>query len=137
MAETDYPNGLDLEDEGSWPGRFWKWVRGTFLLNWLLGWHTYDRTNPERTCTGHLSRLTIAGDGDINIYVTPEQCQNLLNPRNNGRLVCEIPLADRRNFNNLHQLQVCRRIEIRGRYVRDRSHGWNELHPVSAITILN
>jgi hypothetical protein len=61
----------------------------------------------------------------------------LLNARNAGiGPVCELPLRDRPKFDNLSELEVCQQVRICGRWVRDRFHGHNELHPISSIEIL-
>jgi hypothetical protein len=51
--------------------------------------------------------------------------------------VCELPLRDRPRFNNLAELEVSQQVRVCGRWVRDRLHGHNELHPVSSIDVLS
>jgi hypothetical protein len=133
------PGELDLSDRGNVLERFWKWLRGTFLLNWLLGWEILDTADPERACVGHISQVFISGDGDIVMYVTDlggeGDCRRLMNEGNTQGLVCEIPLGDRPRFDNLHLLRRCLTVTVRGRWVLDRAHGWHELHPVSRLDI--
>jgi hypothetical protein len=151
MNPAQSSSGLDLRDRGRLLNRLWKWLRRTFLLNWLVGWKTLDEQNPTRCCAGHVAELGIADDGDIVIHLKPPSskpdprsgaepawdCAPLLNERNREiGLVCELPLGDRPRFDNLTELRTCLEVRICGRWVCDRGHGHNELHPISSIEIL-
>lgn len=138
---------LDLSQRGKLLDRILNRLRGTVLLNWIVGWETLDPRDPTRCCAGHLARLGIADDGDVVLHLEPDldaapagsnwDCSPLLKARNAGiGLVCELPLRDRPKFNNLSQLEVCQQVRVCGRWVRDRFHGHNELHPITSIDIL-
>jgi hypothetical protein len=116
-------NGLDLTNRGKPLDRFLNRLRGTFLLNRFIGWKVLDEANPNRCCSGHLAQLSIADDGDIVLHLRPPRsaggetavegdwdCASLLNERNQGSLVCELPLRDRPKFDNLEQLSVEREV---------------------------
>lgn len=148
---TEAGSRLDLRQRGKAFDRFLNWLRHTILLNWIVGWETLDPAKPNRCCSGHLGRLGISDDGDIVLHLeaprdsaadasagSPKwECQPLLNERNAAvGLVCELPLRDRPNFSNLSELEVCLLVRVCGRWVRDRLHGHNELHPISSIEIL-
>jgi hypothetical protein len=152
MNSAQPPNGLDLRDRGKLLNRLWKRLRATFLLNWLVGWKTLDEENQTRCCAGYLAELGIADDGDIVIHLKPPtsmrdrgsgaeadwDCASLLNERNREiGLVCELPLSDRPKFDNLTELRTGLEVRICGRWVCDRGHGHNELHPISSIEILS
>jgi len=152
MSEARPSGGLDLRNRGRPLDRFLNRLRGTLLLNRFIGWKTLDEENPSRCCSGHLAQLTIADDGDIVLHLRPPnsqgdrrmsaeveswECAALLNERNSEiGLVCELPLRDRPRFDNLPELRTCLHVRICGRWVCDRLHGHNELHPVSSIEIL-
>lgn len=134
---------LDLRQRGTLSGRLLNGLRRTPALNWILGWKTLDQTTPIRCCSGRLARLHVADDGDIVLNLeAPEgggrwECDELLNERNATLgLVCELPLTERENFRNLSELRASQQVRVCGRWVCDRVHGHNELHPISSIEIV-
>jgi hypothetical protein len=134
---------LDLRQRGTLFGRLLNRLRRTLALNWLVGWKTLDQTNPIRCCSGRLARLHVADDGDIVLNLEASAgggrwaCDELLNERNATLgLVCELPLREREHFSNLSELRASQQVRVCGRWVCDRAHGHNELHPISSIEIL-
>jgi hypothetical protein len=132
-----------LRRRGTLFARLLNRLRGTRALNWIAGWKTLDPANPSRCCAGRLARLHIADDGDIVLNLEAPgageqwECDQLLNERNAALgLVCELPLRDRENFSNLSELRVSQQVRVCGRWVCDRVHGHNELHPITSVEIV-
>ena len=102
--------------------------------------------------TGTVYSLINEADGDIHIRLTVDtQFTYMLNSSNYsgelGKLVCEPVCATTvtqsdaisscANFTNTVYIpNVGERVIVTGPYVTDNDHGWNELHPVTSITII-
>lgn len=104
------------------------------------------------TVTGTIMHAKAEPDGDYHITVDLDvPFRNLLNARNqsgqHGFLVvepvCENPVTQRDTKKEgvclgFHQTvfmkdMIGKHVEITGAYVTDMEHGWNEIHPVTAI----
>jgi hypothetical protein len=102
--------------------------------------------NPE-CVTGAVVGQSIGYDGDVSFDVYDPNTLNLLNYHNflpgpggtdppNGMDI-EIPRADRAQFmTKLAPLRVGMHVRVCGRHVADMHMLWNELHPVTSLTIL-
>ena len=105
------------------------------------------------TVTGTVANKITEADGDIHIRVTIDPAyQYMINSANvsgqHGDLVVE-PLcvanvtqtdaiASCTGYTNTVYIpNVGERVQITGSYVTDNNHGWNEIHPVTSITIFN
>ena len=117
--------------------------------------HVYrpGRLHVSEECTtveGRVSSVHRASDGDLHIGLDPEQASvlNLVN-RMHGRgqlvveIVCEhspkdaIESAACQGFTpHVTVPAVGDRIRVTGAYVTDRENGWNEVHPVTRIEVL-
>jgi len=117
---------------------------------------------PNMCATGNIAALFISGlDGDIHVNLSPQlpggsnnpQVLALMNSNNYdpnrigdsyGQLtfgpvmITEIPLQDRGQFSNLSGLRGGQSVRVCGRWVTDTfpTEGWNELHPVTSLSIL-
>lgn len=104
----------------------------------------------NKTVTGTVEHIIQEKDGDYHIRLKLDSCQNLLNQKNidrqHGCLVleiicaCEVTQVDaidacRGFINNVVAPKVGQHITVTGSYVLDQEHGWNELHPVTALNI--
>lgn len=122
---------------------------------WGHVYNSYRLTvnNPCITVTGHVYSLIYEDDGDIHIRLTLDTpYRYMLNSVNYsgqyGRLVCE-PLcattciqtnamASCAGFTNTVYIpNVGEYVQVTGSFVTDKSHGWNEIHPVTSITFPN
>ncbi len=120
---------------------------------WSHVYHSY-RLFTHDSCmavSGKIFSLIYEADGDIHIRLTVDSPYTyLLNAVNYsgqyGKLVCE-PLcattctqadaiASCAGFvNTVYIPAVGEHVIVRGSYVTDNDHGWNELHPVTSITV--
>jgi ELWxxDGT repeat protein len=111
----------------------------------------------EICATGPIVGLSIGYDGDLSFDINdnpdPElgpgpAIESLTNYHNfqpgpggsepPSGLDIEIPLADRGLFlPTLEKLRIGTTVEVCGRWVADMHQSWNELHPVTSITILD
>jgi len=108
--------------------------------------------NPCMTVSGTVYSLIYEEDGDIHIRLTVDSAFTyMLNAANYsgeyGKLVCEPvcattctqpdAIASCAGFTNTVFIpSPGEHVLITGPYVTDNDHGWNELHPVSSITIM-
>ena len=105
-----------------------------------------------KTVSGTVIGKHDAADGDIHLELRLTGNSNLLNAKNlteqNGCLVLEIICAKKVTqasaivpcsgyYNNVTVPGIGDYISVSGSYVLDTNHGWNEIHPVSSITILS
>ncbi len=132
------------------------------IQNSLIGWSLPNQaqiqpgsagpfnSNADIKCAyGELVHLAITWDGDIHSDlgpVTSPSISPLVNVNNTNAnlmstpsLAVELPLWDRGNFPNLGELRGHQILNICGRWVTDTNSEelWNELHPVTSLTILN
>ena len=117
--------------------------------------HVYEkeRLRVLEECTAVEGRVVSVhrnSDGDVHIGLDPEQKSvlNLVNVMHGQRrlvveIICEHPpanAADKVACGDFHpQITIPRvgdRIRATGAYVTDRDNGWNEVHPVTRIQIL-
>jgi hypothetical protein len=103
------------------------------------------------TITGTVYSLIYEDDGDIHIRVTLDSPYNyMLNSYNysgqRGKLVCEPICATTVTqtdaiapcmglTNTVYIPAVGERVWVTGSYVTDHEHGWNEIHPVTKISL--
>lgn len=113
---------------------------------------------PEQCATGRVNGLSIGFDGDLSFDVN----DNLVDPETRpgpgitplvnyqnfqpgfggaeapGGIDIEVPLADRGIFlaRGLANLRVGMQVRVCGRWVTDMNQGWNELHPMTSLTVL-
>ena len=105
--------------------------------------------------TGTIFNFVSEPDGDYHIRVTVDpQFKGLLNAKNNtgqsSHLVVEPGCTKEPTQPDTVQEGVCngfrqtifapdmkgKRVRIVGVYVEDMEHGWNEIHPVTSITVI-
>lgn len=148
-------NNLDLSYRGIWWEKFFKQFRphgyfefGPALLtvpiwHFFGGWDVYKKN----ICVeGQITELKISkGDGDIYMLVRlkaeyAHYSWRKNNPKDkiNGRniLVVEIDEPLRENFFILPDLALGDTIKVCGRWVYDRPHNHNEIHPARWMEIL-
>jgi len=101
----------------------------------------------EECTTGVVVGQSIGYDGDVSFDVTGPDTTRLVNYHNflpgpggtdppNG-IDIEIPLTDRDQFmTRIAPLRVGMHVHVCGRHVADMHMLWNELHPVTSLTIL-
>ena len=104
------------------------------------------------TITGTVANKINEADGDIHIRVTVDPAYSyMINSSNvsgqHGDLVCE-PLCTHTvtqsdaiascagYTNTVYIPNVGEHVAVTGSYVTDNNHGWNEIHPVTSITIV-
>jgi len=124
---------LDSWNAGNPFEAFVHWV-GVLVGKWTPA--NPDDPNKMECCTGKITRMTLAGDGDISLYIDPnDDCKDLLSAGNKNGLVCELPWSRRGRFKEiLKGLEVCMKVEVCGWFVTDGGHGGqNELHPITSI----
>jgi hypothetical protein len=93
--------------------------------------------DPCRRAEGRVALVRHEPDGDLHIDVALDQSyRNLLAPANfsrqHGDLVVEFMARD---GGHLPEPRVGQRIVLRGAWVDDTQHSWNELHPVWAVSL--
>lgn len=149
-------NRLDFRDHGRWYAKIGKAYRpsgygdvfGPALLaapvvHFFAGWDVYA----DRRCVeGTLKGISIAeDDGDVGMRLTldgpylpyswrrnhPED-----GPARRDDMVVEVDEWDRRNFPILPDLIPGDRIRVCGRWVYDRGHDHNEIHPARWIEFI-
>ncbi len=92
-------------------------------------------------------------DGDVHIQLSVDgQYKNMLNDKNysgqDACLVVELICAKKVTqpdaiepcsgyYNNVVEPHVGDNITVTGSYVLDKQHGWNEIHPVSSLSIIS
>lgn len=118
----------------------------------------HDRLKTIKECvtiTGTIQQARKEKDGDWHIDLKlDQQFLSMLNAKNiadqHGDLVvepvCENPVTQRDTLsqgvcNDFHQslfslTMVGKNVAVTGAYVTDMEHGWNEIHPVSRITVI-
>ncbi len=124
--------------------------------NHRLWEHVYekDRLQIIEECTaveGRVSSLHRAADGDLHIWLDPEERSvlNLVNVLHGHRklaveIICDHSPRDGKeqaacgDFHSPVRVpNVGDRVRVTGAYVTDRDNGWNEIHPVSRIEVLH
>ena len=121
---------------------------------WNHVYHKYRLTIIEqcKTVRGVIVKEKNEKDGDIHILLRLDAGQdNLLNDMNikqqKGCLViepiCEHDVTQRDAIgacegyvNKVYIPHVGEHVEVTGSYVNDTQHGWNEIHPITKITII-
>ena len=119
--------------------------------------HVYNPTrlaviNTCTTFTGIVAHKINEADGDVHIRVTPDTAYSrMINSYNisgqHGDMVVEPvcavtvtqsdAIASCTGFSNTVYIpNVGEHVQVTGSYVTDTHHGWNEIHPVTSITIL-
>lgn len=110
---------------------------------------------PCRTVTGTVFNFLSEADGDFHIRIAVDpQFKSLLNAKNksdqSGHLVVEPVCTKAPTQPDTVKEGVCngfrqtiftpdmkgKRVRIVGAYVEDMEHGWNEIHPVTSITVI-
>jgi hypothetical protein len=112
--------------------------------------------DPCRTVTGKIINAVAEDDGDWHIRLKLDpQFESMLNAKNKsgqkGYLVVEPMCANKVTQKSTLDEGVCthwsqdvyvaktmkgRRVEVTGAFVNDTEHGWNEIHPVTKITMI-
>jgi hypothetical protein len=111
--------------------------------------------NPCITVTGIIMHARPEKDGDFHVTVNVDPSfKHLLNAKNvsgqHGFLVvepvCENPVTQPDTVKEgscngfsqhlFTQQMVNKHVRITGAYVTDMEHGWNEIHPVTSITVI-
>jgi hypothetical protein len=118
--------------------------------------HVYDPSRLEvvddcRTVTGEVASQHTSADGDVDSELAVDPAfSNLLNGVNASKLhghlqveeICQGPVKRSafdacRGYNGTVLVPpVGAHVSVTGAYVRDRNHGWMEIHPASHITAL-
>ena len=121
---------------------------------WNYVYHSYRFKVYEacKTVSGTIIGKHDNDDGDIHLQLRLTGNSNLLNSKNlteqNGCLVLEIICAKKVTqadaigpcsgyYNNVPVPGIGDNISVTGSYVLDTNHGWNEIHPVSSLTIIS
>lgn len=103
---------------------------------------------PIQCTTGVVLGLSIGYDGDVSFDLTGSDVLRLVNYHNfqpgpggseppNG-IDIEIPVADRPLFmNTISALRPGMHVHVCGRWVADMHMLWNELHPITSLSILS
>lgn len=102
---------------------------------------------PNKCATGKVVGLSIGYDGDVSFDVSPANDFSLTNYHNfqlgpggtdaPGGIDIEIPLTDRATY--LTQITALRKdmhVKVCGQWVADMHMLWNELHPITLLTLL-
>lgn len=124
---------LDNPEAGNIVEGFFHWLKVQVGLTWTPA----DPDDPDtpRCCVGTVHHMTVSGDGDIGIYITPDPtCEELAGGQ--ALLVCEMPWGMRNDFRRaLKKLHVGKHVKICGYWVIDGGHngGQRELHPITGI----
>jgi len=121
---------------------------------WNHVYHSYRLIVNQQctTVTGTVDHLIYEADGDIHIRLNVDSdYKGMLNSYNNndqyGDLVLEPvcattvtqsdAIASCQNFTNTVYIpNVGEYVSVVGSFVTDNDHGWNEIHPVTSITII-
>ena len=148
-------NDMDFREHGAWWGKYGKVFRpsgyldigpaGLFspLVHHLSGWDVYS----PRICVEGVVAYQPGisdDDGDIGfaLVLPPDQERYAWRPgspmdqSHPRRLVVEIDQPIRRNFPVVYDLAKGDLIRVCGRWVYDRGHDHNEIHPATWIEIL-
>lgn len=122
---------------------------------WAAIYHPYRLhvIDSCKTVTGRVDDVRYEPDGDVHLLLgLPPSRSGLLNGGNisdtHGDLVVEIicvgtvtqadaESACARIANQVSVPSTGERVEVTGTYVLDADHGWNEIHPVSRLTVLS
>lgn len=122
---------------------------------WAAIYHPYRLhvIDSCKTVTGRVDDVRYEPDGDVHLLLgLPPSRSGLLNGGNisdtHGDLVVEIicvgtvtqadaESACARIANQVTAPSTGERVEVTGTYVLDADHGWNEIHPVSRLTVLS
>ena len=120
--------------------------------------HVYHKYRLEvieecKTVTGTIERIKHEDDGDLHILLKLDKGQDgLLTEENykiqHGDLVVEPICVDEVTqndakgpcsgyINNVKIPFIGDHVKVTGSYVFDKEHGWNEIHPITTIEILN
>jgi len=100
----------------------------------------FELLSPCRAAAGRVLQVFGNPDGEIHVHIWPdENSRDLLNDINRrkllGLLITEVtPYDQKRGVKIPH---VGQRVEVVGAWVTDKPHGWNELHPVWEIRVLD
>ena len=121
---------------------------------WGHVYHKYrlDVIEECKIVTGTIIRIKPEEDGDLHIQLRLDAGQdNLLNDKNysvqHGNLTREPICVDRVSqsdaigpcsdyINSVKIPKVGEHVKVTGSYVNDKEHGWNEIHPVTAIEVI-
>ena len=109
--------------------------------------HLSNSGQPEECAVGKVLALSIGYDGDatFNVSVNDTAAFGLVNKFNfkggelgaPGGIVVEIPVADRPLWTPIvTQLHKGTAVHVCGRWVTDMRDFWNELHPVTSLSIV-
>jgi len=131
------------------------WISGQCDSSlWVHVYHNYRLKVIQecKTVTGVVDSKRREKDGDYHIRLRLDSGQeNLLNDKNiseqHGCLVieiicsCEVTQSDAISscegfVNNLKVPEIGDHIRVTGSYVYDTQHGWNEIHPITKIVVL-
>jgi hypothetical protein len=120
--------------------------------------HVYHKYRLEvieecKSVTGTIEKIRKEDDGDLHMLLKLDAGQeNLLNDKNisgqHGDLVLEpicvnkVTQEDAKEpcsgyVNDVKIPKVGDHVKVTGSYVLDKEHGWNEIHPVTAIESVN
>ena len=133
----------NIENETSCDDSLWNHVYMKYHLSVI---ESYKKV------TGTVISTKIVKDGDLHILLKLDAGQeNLLNEMNqkkqNGCLVVEPICASKvyrffvgkkcdKYINNVYLPLVGEHLEVVGSFARDDQHRWNEIHPVTKITVI-
>jgi hypothetical protein len=118
--------------------------------------HVYDPARLEihdscRTVSGTVASQHANGDGDVDSELAPDPMDSaLLNDVNRSKLrghlqieeICQASIsrdafhACRGYTGTVLVPPVGSHVRVTGSYVRDKNHGWMEIHPVSAVAVI-
>ena len=122
------------------------------LWNYVYHSNRFKVYEACKTVSGTIIGKHDNDDGDIHLQLRLNGNSSLLNAKNiseqNGCLVLEIICAKKVTqadaigpcsgyYNNVLVPGIGDEISVSGSYVLDTNHGWNEIHPVSTLTIIS
>ena len=122
------------------------------LWNYVYHSNRFKVYEACKTVSGTIIGKHDNDDGDIHLQLRLNGNSSLLNAKNiseqNGCLVLEIICAKKVTqadaivpcsgyYNNVPVPGIGDNISVSGSYVLDINHGWNEIHPVSSLTIIS
>ena len=122
------------------------------LWNYVYHSNRFKVYEACKTVSGTIIGKHDNDDGDIHLQLRLNGNSSLLNAKNiseqNGCLVLEIICAKKVTqadaigpcsgyYNNVTVPGIGDNISVSGSYVLDTNHGWNEIHPVSSLTIIS
>ncbi len=122
------------------------------LWNYIYHSNRFKVYEACKTVSGIILARHYEADGDIHLQLRLNGNSSLLNSKNisgqNSCLVLEIICAKKVTqanaiepcsgyYNNVTIPSIGDQVSVTGSYVLDTHHGWNEIHPISSLSIIS